>query len=1282
MDYTQTITIRVIDPSAGLSLPGGLADTGLSIWLVLFIAVALIGAAVWLLKLSLPTRRKLSLSGLSGQSMHSTSLLSEARRLKVPAVTTGILSAAAATLVLHSVAIAAPYLTVQTSAGSLNITVTQGQDAAVTSVGKLIATTRTNIDTEHTTRVSLDTSASSANFLEYFQANPGLPSAPAEQSAGHFGFAVASSESYLAPNDFDASYTEQYNTTSPSGRFAGITEQPIDVKVVPAGLHTTGTDAQYSTDFYFAITADGTIPAGVYTAVINIRVDDTSAPIPTVSYSTASQTNGDVTATIASSEPIQTPAGWTKVDDTTFTRAYSANTSETVTITDLAGHTADATITIANIDKVAPVIVVSPTETDASQGSSIPDIDDYMLGGVTATDDHDGILTGGVTYSVSPSFDIATLGAYTVTYSVTDSAGNTGTATRTVNVVDTDAPSGSVSYSITSPTNGDVTATITTSEPIVTPSGWTQVTGTTFTRVYAANTSETVTITDLSGNDGSVSVSIINIDKTAPTGSASYNTTSLTNTDVTVTITTSEPVATPSGWTSVTSTTFTRVYTANASESVTITDPAGNTGSVSIAIANIDKTAPTGSASYSTTAPTNANVTATITSSEPISTPAGWTSVTSTTFTRVYTANASETVTITDPAGNTGSVGIVITNIDKVTPVITVGVTPTSFALGAAINAMLAVTASDNVDGTITGNITTACVDEYLAPLSCVALGDTAGTHTVTYSVTDTAGNTGTNTRVYTVSTEPTAQWVKSDVSLLAGSSADDIAIDIDDGMLPIVNQYKTSTAPTYSSTAATEYANYDTHKWANGATLVDDKTTNSYDSDGTLHTDGSGTYTPHEYFLDHAPLGTPVPESDVLGYWTYIPRFAYEVQRRDAIDAPLAAQTRLDVQFETVAVGRKYPAATCSTGLPGDGIPANHLDYRTGCAIDRTYPTVALGDVNTSTTWATHPAFTLDPDGYPTNNDGDETELAGIWVAKFEAGQDVYCYNGSTLTSDCGNTLTTIAPEFKPYKAPQTFKYIGTQFTLSLGVQASHNLSASAGTRMMRNDDWGAVAYLSTSRYGIYHADGSPKQAKVYNNGYYRSATTANTANPAEYRYQTGCGPVASLSDSANTTCTQYHSTIGQQASTTGNVYGIYDLAGGAWEYTLGNRGKTNNNTYFPNANFTNPAYTAYINTYMVPPFGTQPAGSSATEYFYNNDICTYELCGGQSLHETRRVQSVSADSQSWGSDSSRVFYSSYPWLRRGGQSSSGAGAGVFASLSFVGYASEYTGWRSVQSK
>jgi hypothetical protein len=241
----------------------------------------------------------------------------------------------------------------------------------------------------------------------------------------------------------------------------------------------------------------------------------------------------------------------------------------------------------------------------------------------------------------------------------------------------------------------------------------------------------------------------------------------------------------------------------------------------------------------------------------------------------------------------------------------------------------------------------------------------------------------------------------------------------------------------------------------------------------------------------------------------------------------------------------------------------------------------------------------------------------------------------------------------------------------------------ATATTHQQKNDEWGAVTYLSTSIYGVYGTNNvftTDAQRKVYNNGFYNSYVLGNTAHADIYssttRFMTGCGPVADKSDDYNATCNQYYTTLGQQASTTGNVYGLYDGAGGAYEYVMGNRNATSDTTYMatmPPAD--------YFNNYPVPPFGTQPNGSSSTEYYYNNDICTYQYCGGHALHETKAVQSVSSNNQSWGSDYSNFVYSSYPWFLRGGNAGNGSLAGLFGSDYNTGNAYYNVGFRAVLS-
>jgi hypothetical protein len=86
-----------------------------------------------------------------------------------------------------------------------------------------------------------------------------------------------------------------------------------------------------------------------------------------------------------------------------------------------------------NLDLVAPVLQVNG-ENDLSLECETT----YTDAGASATDNKDGDITASIT--VLNNVNPAVPGAYTVVYTVSDAAGNTATATRTVNVVDTTAP--------------------------------------------------------------------------------------------------------------------------------------------------------------------------------------------------------------------------------------------------------------------------------------------------------------------------------------------------------------------------------------------------------------------------------------------------------------------------------------------------------------------------------------------------------------------------------------------------------------------------------------------------------------------------------------------------------------------------------------------------------------------------------------------------------------------------------------------------------------------------
>ena len=76
-----------------------------------------------------------------------------------------------------------------------------------------------------------------------------------------------------------------------------------------------------------------------------------------------------------------------------------------------------------------------------------------------------------------------------------------------------------------------------------------------------------------------------------------------------------------------------------------------------------------------------------------------------------------------------------------------------------------------------------------------------------------------------------------------------------------------------------------------------------------------------------------------------------------------------------------------------------------------------------------------------------------------------------------------------------------------------------------------------------------------------------------------------ANAGSSSSETCNEYTTSLGMNASSTGNIYGIYDLSGGAYEYVMGNMssgsGSYTYNASCAGSNFSYSASTAkYIDT------------------------------------------------------------------------------------------------------
>ena len=107
----------------------------------------------------------------------------------------------------------------------------------------------------------------------------------------------------------------------------------------------------------------------------------------------------------------------------------------TYDVSDAAGNAATQVVRTVNVvDLTAPVITLTgTTPLNVALGST------YTDAGATASDNVDGDITASIV--TVNNVNTAVLGTYTVTYDVSDAAGNAATqVVRTVNVVDMTAP--------------------------------------------------------------------------------------------------------------------------------------------------------------------------------------------------------------------------------------------------------------------------------------------------------------------------------------------------------------------------------------------------------------------------------------------------------------------------------------------------------------------------------------------------------------------------------------------------------------------------------------------------------------------------------------------------------------------------------------------------------------------------------------------------------------------------------------------------------------------------
>ena len=226
------------------------------------------------------------------------------------------------------------------------------------------------------------------------------------------------------------------------------------------------------------------------------------------------------------------------------------------------------------------------------------------------------------------------------------------------------------------------------------------------------------------------------------------------------------------------------------------------------------------------------------------------------------------------------------------------------------------------------------------------------------------------------------------------------------------------------------------------------------------------------------------------------------------------------------------------------------------------------------------------------TNNE----ELLGFWVGKYEVSNG---YKDNCLTN---SSNFTILPNQESWRNNNLSNY----YEAIKGKANSYHI--------IKNSEWGTISYLSHSKYGI-------------------------------------CSNMKCTEITSNNT---YISGKDEKDSTTGNIYGVYDMAGSASEFVMANY-STNNSLALNNSNFK-----------------------------YNTTIPStdYDLYSGTNFilgDATKEILLTQSSTGSWDNNYSIFIDKVNNWFIRGGMAGNEVGNGIFYYNATSDNQSEYISTRVV---
>ena len=363
--------------------------------------------------------------------------------------------------------------------------------------------------------------------------------------------------------------------------------------------------------------------------------------------------------------------------------------------------------------------------------------------------------------------------------------------------------------------------------------------------------------------------------------------------------------------------------------------------------------------------------------------------------------------------------------------------------------------------------------------------------------------------------------------------------------------------------------------------------------------------------------------------YWVWIPRYAYKIT--SGYQSSTAGT--IDVKFLYRTNPNTYSGETVST-----------------------FPTY---NGNAQTNYVLHPAF---------NFGG--TQVSGIWVAKFEASN-----NGGKIK------IVPDVVSWRNINIANIYNNIRSMETDTL--YGWNNTGSGIDTHLMKNIEWGVVAYLYYSNYGKYGNTsyiGSNKEIYLNNSTSFITGRSMGAPGGSgiitptnEYiteGYYTYDGKCATIHANLPAPCNS--GSVGQNlinkslsfgATTTGNITGIYDMSGGSWEYVMANLDNIAGSSGLNPASIPDKYIDRYSNTF---------------NYGYSN------IYFGDSFYETSYNAYINnsignQNGAAWYTDYSCALNSTLPWIDRGGDFFNNIYAGQFSFYCRSGDAANYSSFRPV---